>query len=153
MFSLKNLSLLNDYDDMVGGAKSYKECKSEKISQTMREFKQGKLKNRADIKITDEKQAIAVALSQAQSKCSYAKTDLKELIDKVDRDLNQSDKKIILSNLIETKDAINELKKKGKHKRVYVYKKLLWDKIIESGRKGEELDKNMWDEIKKIHEL
>lgn len=153
MFSLKNLSLLSDSDDMIGGTKSYKECKSDKISQTMREFKQGKLKNRADKKITDEKQAIAIALSQAQSKCSYAKSDVKELINKVDRDLNQSDKKIILSNLIETKDAINELKKNGKNKRIYVFKKLLWDKIIETGRDGNKLDKNMWDEIKKIHEL
>ena len=67
--------------------------------------------------------------------------------------LNQTDKKIILSNLVETRQAVEQLLKNGQNKRAYVFKKLLWDKIIESQRNYEKLNLNMWDEIKKIHEL
>ena len=63
-----------------------------------------------------QKQAIAIALSQASTKCEYNKEDQKKLIDKVDKDLNNKDKKILLSNLIETKDAIEILLKNVRDK-------------------------------------
>ncbi len=63
------------------------------------------------------------------------------------------DKKIKLSNLIETKDAISILNKMNKIKRVYMFKKLLWNKIINQNISNEQLSVNMWNEIKKIHEL
>ncbi len=136
-----------------GAAKSYDSCKSEKVSKTMREFKEGELEDRSGKTITDKKQAIAIALSQAQTSCKYNPSDAKKLLTKVDQDLNDEKKKINLSNLIETKDAITLLYKMGKSKRVYIFKKLLWNKIINEQRSGEQLDSNMWDEIKKIHEL
>jgi L-lactate utilization protein LutC len=145
--SLKNLALL------TGGAGSYNKCKSEKISKVMKEYEKGKLENRSSEPITNQKQAIAIALSQAQSTCKYNKSDVKNLIDKVNEDLNDIAKKINLSNLIETKDAIEKLYKMKKNKRVYIFKKLLWDKIILAHRNGETLNKNMWDEIYKIHQL
>ncbi len=138
---------------LSGGAKSYDSCKSDKVSTTMKEFKEGKLKDRADNVIKDKKQAIAIALSQAQTSCKYNPDDAKKLLAKVDQDLNDTEKKINLTNLIETKDAISLLYKMGKSKRVYIFKKLLWNKIIKEQRSGEKLDSNMWDEIKKIHEL
>jgi hypothetical protein len=45
----------------------------------------------------------------ASSKCHYNKADAEYLIDKVDRDLSNKKKEIILSNIIETKDAISYL--------------------------------------------
>lgn len=145
--NLKNLTYL------YGGAQSYDKCKSQKVSQVMEEYKQKKLKDRAGKTITNQKQAIAIALNQAQSKCEYNPSDIKKLVDKVNDDLNDKNKQIILSNLIETKDAIEHLLKKGKPRRVYIFKKLLWDKIIKSQIDNEKLDKNMWEEIKKIHEM
>ena len=139
---------------LFGGAtKSYDSCKSEKVSKTMGEFKEGMLADRSGEKITNKKQAIAIALSQAQTACKYNPEDAKKLLSKVDQNLNDEKKKINLSNLIETKDAINLLYKMGKSKRVHIFKKLLWDKIINEQRSGESLDSNMWDEIKKIHDL
>ncbi len=139
---------------LFGGAiKSYDSCKSEKVSKTIDEFKEGELTDRSGKKITNKKQAIAIALSQAQTSCKYNPTDAKKLLTKVDQDLNDDKKKINLSNLIETKDAISLLYKMGKSKRVYIFKKLLWNKIINEQRSSNSLDSNMWDEIKKIHDL
>lgn len=145
----KIFNLINLY----GGAKNYASCKSDKVSQVMDEFKEGKLKGRDNKIIKNQKQAIAIALTQASNKCEYNKEDENKLIEKVDKDLNNKDKKILLSNLIETKDAIEILLKNGKSRRVYIFKKLLWDKIIDTQRNNQQLEMNMWDEIKKIHEL
>jgi hypothetical protein len=147
MFNLANLAKLS------GGAKSYSECKSDKVRKVMREFENKELRDRSGKVIKNQKQAIAIALNQAASSCEYKPTDVKKLIDKVNEDLNNKEKSIILSNLIETKDAIEKLNKMGKSKRAWMFKKLLWDKIIDSQRKGNTLNANMWDEIKKIHEL
>jgi len=136
----------------LGGTKSYDKCKSEKISKTIHEFKDGDLLDRSGKKIINKKQAIAIALSQAQTSCKYNSNDVKKLIEKVDKNLND-DKKINLSNLIETRDAISILNKMNKTKRVYMFKKLLWNKIINQNISNEQLSVNMWNEIKKIHEL
>ena len=144
---------LGNFAKLYGGAKSYGDCKSDKVRTVMEEFKYKKLKDRTGKTIKNNKQAIAIALSQAQTSCKYNPTDIKNLINKVNEDLNETDKKIILSNLIETKDAIIGLNKMGKSKRAWMFKKLLWDKIIKSQRNSEILNANMWDEIKQIHEL
>lgn len=144
---------LANFAKLSGGAKSYDVCKSDKVSKIMKEFENKELKDRAGKVIKNQKQAIAIALSQAQDSCKYNPTDVKKLVDKVNTDLNEKDKPLNLSNIIETKDAIEQLNKIGKSKRAWMFKKLLWDKIIDSQRSGKTLNSNMWDEIKKIHEL
>ena len=151
--NFSNLAKLSGGADKSGAAKSYNSCKSEKVSKTMREFKSGVLADRSGKAIKNKKQAIAIALSQAQTSCKYNPDDAKKLLTKVDQDLNDQKKKINLTNLIETKDAIELLYRMGKLKRVYILKQLLWNKIIYEQRSGEALDSNMWDEIKKIHDL
>ncbi len=136
-----------------GGTKSYKICKSDKVRQVIDEFKDKKLKNRNGEIISNKKQAIAIALSQAQSVCKLNSIDIKKLIEKVNTDLNDLDKRLNLTNIIETKNAIEQLNKSDKTKRVYIFKKLLWNKIINMELSGESLNKNMWNEIKKIHNL
>jgi hypothetical protein len=135
------------------GAGSYNICKSDKVSKVMKEFENQKLKDRKGKVINNQKQAIAIALHQVQNSCKYNPSDVKNLVDKVNKDLNEKDKKLNLSNIIETKNAIEQLNKIGKSKRSWMFKKLLWDKIIDSQRSGESLNSNMWEEIKKIHEL
>jgi hypothetical protein len=144
--NLKNLVKLS------GGAQSYKECSGEKISQTMHEFNDKTLKDRANKVIKNRNQAIAIALSQADAKCKYNPEEKKSLIKKVNADLN-SDKTLNLSNIIETKKAIEMLNSKGKHKQIYIFKKLLFDKVIKTHLSGESIEKNMWNELKHIHEF
>ena len=142
--SLKNLAKL------YGGAQSYQECTSNKIAQTMHEFNDKKLKDRANKIIKNRKQAIAIALSQADSNCKYNPEEKKELIIKVNEYLN-SDKPLNLSKINEIKKAIEILESKGKNKQIYVFKKLLFDKIIKIHLSGESIEKNIWEEIKNIH--
>ena len=47
----------------------YESCKLKKISKTMKEFEEGKLKTRSNQKINSKKQAIAIGLTSANSKC------------------------------------------------------------------------------------
>lgn len=148
MYSLKNLAL-------IGGATSYNKCKSDKVREIMEEFKNKELKTRNDKVVTNQKQAIAIALNQAQSSCKYNKSEAMDLIEKVNRDLNDPDKTITLSSIIETKNALENLVKLKKHKRVYMFKKMLWDKIIriELGKLENKLNENIWNEIKKINDF
>lgn len=148
MSNLTNLALLYN----LSGGKSYEKCKYETISDTIHKFKDKKLKTRADKIVKNKTQAIAIALSQTHSQCERNKLEAKKLIDKVDRDLNDI-KELNLTDIIETGDAIKLLLKESKSKRVYIFKKLLWDKIIKMEINGQKLDKNMWEEIKKIHNM
>ena len=152
--NLKNLSLLNNTIQLIGGA-SYSKCKADTMRKTMKEYKEGDLKDRAGESVEKREQAIAIGLSKVEDQCKRAPKEVDALIEKVKEDLNNVDKPLNLTNVIETKDALEKLVKKGgkSKKLVYVFKKLLWSKIIKAGRNGEKLDTNMWDEIKHIHEL
>jgi transcriptional regulator NrdR family protein len=143
---LSNLALLQN-----GG--SYDDCKKTIIRNVMEEFKNNKLKTRNGTLVTNQKQAMAMALSMAHSKCSMNKEEIKDLIKKVDKDLNNMDKDIILSNLIEIKDVLLFLRKKNKSKHIYVFKNLLWDKIVHMHRNNKKLNSNMWDEIEQINNI
>ena len=87
---LSNLALLQN-----GG--SYDDCKKNIIRNVMEEFKNNKLKTRNGTLVTNQKQAMAMALSMAHSKCSMNKEEIKDLIKKVDKDLNNMDKDIIVA--------------------------------------------------------
>lgn len=145
-YKIKNLAKL------YGGAQSYQTCSTNKIAQTIHEFNDRKLKDRANKIIKNKKQAIAIALSQVDSQCKYNPEEKTQLINKVNIILN-SDKPLNLSNIIETKKAIEILESKGKNKQIYIYKQLLFNKIINLHLLGESMDKNMWKEIKNIHKL
>ncbi len=158
--SLKNLVLLRGFKDtydswqLSGGSKdTYDSCKKKVMENIMHEYKHNKLKDRAKHKIKRQDQAIAIGLSKVEDTCLYNKDDVIKLLDKVHNDLNNKEKELILTNIVETKHALIELMKLRKSKKIYIYKKLLWDKIIKSGLKGESLNKNMWDEIKQINDL
>ena len=140
-------------ENYLKSRKSYDTCKEEIIGDTMREFKKHKLKMRNNKSIIDKKQAIAVALSMVSSQCHYNKKDAELLIEKVNRDLSNKDKDIILSNIIETKDAIMYLMKHKKVKKANSLKKLLWDKIINNQNNRKKLTKHMWNEIMKINNI
>lgn len=160
MYNLHNLSKL--YNEMIniqmtGGYKkkysSYEQCKDDIVGTIMKEYKKNKLETRYGYPVTEKSQAIAIALNQTHSNCKYNKEERKHLIDKVNKDFNDKNKEIILSNLIEMHDVLHLMVKERKHKEVDELKTLLWNKIIETYRDGKTLDNNMLDEIKKINDL
>jgi len=150
MLSLKNLSFLNSKIQI--GGKSRNDCKSQIIAETIEEFNDKKLKTKNGSIVKNKKQAIAIALNMA-SHCKYNKEDMQTLIEKVNKDLNNKNKELNLSNVIETKDAISLLLNNKKNKQAYVFKKILWEKIINENKKGNVLDKNIWNEIHHIQNL
>ncbi len=147
-----NLENLANLVKLSGGAQSYESCSNKKISQTMHEFADKKLKDRANKVVKNKKQAIAIALSQAESQCKYNLEEKSQIIKKVNEDLN-SDKSLNLTNIIETKKAIEILQEKNKYKQIYFFKKLLFDKIIKLHLSGDSMNQNMWKEINQIHKF
>ncbi len=65
--------------------KSYDMCKSEKVSKVMKEFENKDLKDKTGKVIKNQKQAIAIALSQVQNSCQYNPQDVKKLVEKVNQ--------------------------------------------------------------------
>jgi L-lactate utilization protein LutC len=135
----------------LGG--NYMTCKSKIMSTTMDEFYNKKLKDRSNKIIRNKNQAIAIALSDVNKECRYTSNETNNLIKKVNKDLNDKNKEINLSNMNEILKVIENMAKKNKYKRIYIFKKLLWNKIIESQLKGNNLSENIWKVIKKIHKL
>ena len=67
-YKIKGRSKMNK-DNLIKAVT--KECKKRKISFVMHEFKNQKLKARGSRKVTNRKQAIAIALSVANKSCNY----------------------------------------------------------------------------------
>lgn len=144
---------LRNLIQLYGGAKSYELCKKEVITTTIDEFNEKKLKSNNNKIIKNKKQAIAIALSQVETNCKYNPIDTVNLIQKVSVDLNNIDKELNLTNIIETKHAIEILNKQGKYKKINIFKKQLFDKVITQYLRGNNINQNMWKEIKKIQEI
>jgi len=129
---------------------SYEKCREKFLSQILGEYERGKLKMRNDKKVKKRNQAIAIALSMAQRNCKYTKKDLKEVEDKVMLFLKKdkrkiSEKRLPLTNVIETKILIKnylKMNKKSKAKELY---KLLMIRIIDAGKDGINITKNIFD--------
>lgn len=139
----------------MSNAESGKQCIHDKMNKIMKEFEQKKLKLRNNKIVTDVKQAIAIGLSIAHKECKYNKQEIKDLIDKVERDFSNENKKILLTHLIELKEIISILHSKKKTKKINTLKNLLWNKITNEFRhnNGFKLDKNMWNEIYHINNI
>ena len=64
---------------------SYDKCRQKYLDKIIDEFENKKLKLSNNKKVTDRKQAIAIALSMAQDKCKYTNKDLKQVETKVNK--------------------------------------------------------------------
>jgi hypothetical protein len=132
---------------------SHKKCVHDTMEKIMKEYENKKLLLRNKMIVTDRKQALAIGLSKVQNECTFNKEETTDLLFKVEKDLNNMKKKIILSNLIELKQLLVIFNKKKKTKYIKLLKNLLWDKITSQYRHGILIDKNMWDEIEKINNI
>jgi len=132
---------------------SHKKCVHDTMEKIMKEYENKKLLLRNKMIVTDRKQALAIGLNKVQSECKFNKEETTDLLFKVEKDLNNMKKKIILTNLIELKQLLVIFNKKKKIKYIKLLKNLLWDKITSQYRHGIMIDKNMWDEIEKINNI
>jgi hypothetical protein len=131
---------------------SYNDCRTKFIDKIMKEYKQNKLKLKNGKKVKDSKQAIAIALNMAQRNCKYSKKDMVEIEKKImiflkDDDRKISEKKVPLTNVIETRIFIKNLIKKGNKSKAKKIYKLLLKRIIEAGNKGIKIDQNIFEEL------
>ena len=96
--------------------RGYEKCREKTVSDTLRLYEQKKLKASGDKKVTNRKQAIAIALSNAKYNCKYSKNDYQKIYAKVKEFLYNDDrkiskKKVPLTNVVETIILIKNLLK------------------------------------------
>ena len=135
---------------------SYENCRRKFLSQILSEYEKGKLKMSNNKKVKKRVQAIAIALSMAQRNCKYNKKDLLEVEKKVMKFLKRDERKIAekripLTNVIETRILIKnyiKMNKKIKAKNLY---KLLMKRILKS--KKIKITDNILNEVNKIKKL
>ena len=114
---------------------------------------------RNDKKVKKRNQAVAIALSMAQRNCKYTKKDLREVEEKVMIFLKKdkrkiSEKRIPLTNVIETRILIKNYIKMGKKAKAKKLYKLLMLRVIKNAeKKGIRKDSNILKEVNKIKKL
>lgn len=119
----------------------------------MKEYENRKLLLRNKTVVSDRKQALAIGLNKVQNECKFTKEETTDLLFKVEKDLSNMKKKIVLSSLVELKQLLVIFSKKKKTKYIKLLKNMLWDKITYQQRHNINLDKNMWNEIEKINNI
>ncbi len=105
-------------------------------------------------KVSTKKQALAIGLNKAQDECKYSKSEYAELELKVNKFLYDDDRKIAqkripLTNVIETIDIYKYYLKKNKRKANKIRDGLI-KRISDAGRKGISVNKNIFKEIYNI---
>lgn len=138
--------------------KGYEKCREKTVSDTLRLFEQKKLKASGDKKVTNRKQAIAIALSNAKYNCKYSKNDYKKIYEKVKEFIYNderkiSEKKVPLTNVIETIILIKKFIKSDKKSKAKKLKHDLIYRIIKAGKDGIKITKNIFDELYQIREV
>tara|TARA_B100000424_G_C22873718_1_gene465238 strand:- start:379 stop:810 length:432 start_codon:yes stop_codon:yes gene_type:complete len=138
--------------------KGYKECQEKYMDETMKKYEKKKLIISGKRYVTDRKQAVAIALDTAQRKCKYSSKDYSEMKEKVNMflyndDRKISEKKVPLTNVIETKVLIKYyLKNKNKRKAKQLRDDLV-KRIVKSGKDGIKISKNIFEELNEIFVL
>ena len=139
----------------MNNLKGYKDCQKKYMDETMKEFKEKKLKISGKRIVKDRKQAVAIGLNTAQRKCKYTKNDYQLIKEKVKEFLYNDDrtiskKRVPLSNVIETRVLIEYYRNRKEIRKANKIKDDLLKRVIESGKDGIKITKNIFEEINKI---
>ncbi len=132
----------------------FNKCRDKYIDKVFDEFENKKLKIAGKRIVKDRKQAIAIALNYAQDNCKYSPKDYIEIEKKVkeflyDDDRKISEKRVPLTNVIETKSLIEYYSKNNKRKANKLKDDLI-KRITDAGRKGIKISKNVFNELYQI---
>ena len=138
--------------------KGYKECQEKYMDETMKKFENKKLIISGKRYVKDRKQAVAIALDTAQRKCKYSSKDYSEIKEKVNMFLHNDDrkiseKKIPLTNVIETKVLVKYYLKKSDKRKAKKLKDDLLERVIRSGKDGIKVSKNIFEVLNEINLL
>ena len=128
---------------------NFKKCKQDIVEETLDEYFYD------EKKVSSKKQALAIGLNKAQDECKYSKSDYAELELKVNKFLYDDDRKIAqkripLTNVIETVELYKYYLKKNKRKANKIRDDLI-KRISDAGRKGISVNKNIFKEIYNIY--
>jgi hypothetical protein len=137
---------------------SYEKCKEKFLALILGEYERGKLKMVNDKRVKKRNHAIAIALSMAQRNCKYTRKDLREVEEKVIIFLKKdkrkiSEKRIPLTNVIETRVLIKNYIKIGKNKKAKQLYKLLILRVVNADKNGINISKNIYKEVKFIKKM
>ena len=136
---------------------SYEKCYDKYMEKIMKEFKNGELKMRNKMIVTDKKQAIAIAISMAMSHCMMTPTEMNKIEKKVISFLLHDNRKISetripLTNVIETRILIKKYLKKNKSNALKL-ENLLIRRITKAAISGIKISMNIWEELHMIQML
>tara|TARA_B100000925_G_C21885639_1_gene420490 strand:- start:174 stop:596 length:423 start_codon:yes stop_codon:yes gene_type:complete len=137
---------------------SYDKCRQKYLDKILDEFENKKLKLSNNKKVTDRKQAIAIALSMAQDKCKYTNKDLKQVEIKVNSFLLDDNRKISqtrvpLTNVIETQVLIEKFLKDNKKAKAKKYVFLLNQRIFSAMKNNISITKNITNIMLAVNKL
>ena len=122
----------------------------------MKEYENKKLKVAGKRIVKDRKQAIAIALNIAEKNCIYTKNDYKLLKEKVNNFLFNDERKISetkvpLTNVKESIILFEYFLEKNNKINSNKIKNALLIKIIKAGKKGININKNIFIELDKLY--
>jgi hypothetical protein len=133
---------------------SHEKCRDNIMKKTMKEFETRTLKLRNGKVITNNKQAVAIALNKIEDECSYSLKEIKELEKTVVVYLTTKPKdKIILSRIVETKQIIEYYNKHKDNNKCQKYEILLWHFIILAVSHDLKISGKIWEELKEIKNM
>lgn len=150
----KNNSNKNNSNTPRSPPTNYNRCRSNKVENVMGEFKEGKLKNRGGKKISNRKQAVAIALSEADRTCKLkGKKSTEKVEEKVLNFLYNDNRKIAeervpLSNVKQTILIISKSKKSEANKLAMA----LYHRVLKAMNKGIEVSPDVIQELVKMGE-
>lgn len=132
------------------------DCRKNIIEDTMKEYENKKLKVAGKRIVKDRKQAIAIALNIAEKNCIYTKNDYKLLKEKVNNFLFNDERKISetkvpLTNVKESIILFEYFLEKNNKNDSNKIKNALLLKIIKAGKKGININKNIFIELDKLY--
>ena len=118
-------------------------------------LKKKKLKISGSRIVKDRKQALAIGLNTAQRNCKYNKNDYSEIKEKVknflyDDNRKISDSRVPLTNVIETRVLFDYYHNKNDTRKANKLKNDLIKRIVESGKDGIKISKNVFKELDKM---
>lgn len=137
---------------------SYDDCMKENMDKVLHEFKTGKLKLQNGKIVNDRKQAIAIAISMSMKKCIMTKKDIIKIEKKIMMfllaDIRKiSEKRIPLTDVIETRMLIKNYIKMKDLKRAHKLERLLFNRITQAALGGIKVERNIWEELHNIHNM
>ena len=124
----------------------YEKCQKRKMNNIMHEFKEGKLKSRSNKTIKSRKQAVAIGLSIANSKCllKMNENDYEKIEDKFNKNMN---KKLTITSVKNGIKLAQHYQDKNNYKKVSIILNKLFIRLLKDIKNGEKVNELILNDI------